>query len=247
MPFMDFTGKKIMVVGASSGIGRQLSVLLSELGAEVVLVGRSEEKLERVKSELRNSDIHMTISYDVKNTDECKTVFESAVQDGKKLNGLAYCTGIAKAVPLRVISLAEFNNIFYTNFFGFINFVSYYSKKKYNDGGSIVGISAVNAHIPQKCMTLYAGSKAALEAAVKTMAIELAEQRIRINAIIPGAVDTPMSEAVNKDMLNSIVSKQLLGMQNPRQIADYIAFLLSENSSAVTGRSLYADGGMLGQ
>lgn len=96
-------------------------------------------------------------------------------------------------------------------------------------------------------MTLYAASKAAIEAAVKTMAIELADQRIRINAIIPGAVDTPMSESVNTEMLKSIVSKQLLGMQSPSQIADYIAFLLSDRSSAVTGRSLYADGGMLGQ
>lgn len=247
MPFIDFTGKKIMVVGATSGIGKQTSILLSQLGATVVLVGRNYEKLSLAKTELINPETHKIIQYDVKCFDSCKDLFEEAVCDGKKLDGLVYCAGVAKAVPLRVMSVDEFNNIFSTNFFGFINCVSMYAKKKYNDGGCIVGISAVNAHNPQKCMTLYSASKAALESSVKSMALELSGQNIRINAIIPGAVATPMVDMVNKDTLDMIVSKQLLGIQSPMQIADFVAFMLSEKSSAVTGRSLYADGGMLGQ
>ena len=82
---------------------------------------------------------------------------------------------------------------------------------------------------------------------MKTLALELAAQNIRINAIIPGAVATPMSDSVDKDTLNNIVARQLLGLQDPERIAEYIVFLLSRRSGAVTGRSLYADGGMLGQ
>ncbi len=247
MSFIDFTGKKIMVVGGASGIGRQTAIQLAELGAKVVLVDRDAERLKVVRDELQNPSEHIVLCYDVKDVAGAKGVFDQSTEDGAKLNGLVYCAGIAKAVPLRIMSEAEYNNIFSINYFGFINMVSIYSKKRYNAGGNIVGISAVNAHNPQKCMTLYAASKAAIEASVKTMAIELADQNIRINAVIPGAVATPMSDGVNKDTLSSIVSHQLLGIQSPEQLADYIVFLVSDRSSAVTGRSLYADGGMLGQ
>ena len=247
MAFIDFSKKRIMIIGAASGIGKQTAILLSQLGASIIMVDRDGDKLLSVKNELSNQEKHLVFSHDVKDVESIKELFNNATQDGNKLNGLVYTAGIAKPVPLRVMSRAEYENIFAINYFGFINAVSMYSKKKYSSGGSIVGVSAVNAHNPQKCMTLYAASKAAIEASVKTMALELADMNIRVNAIIPGAVATPMSDAVDKDTLENIVSKQLLGIQLPEQIAEYIVFLLSERSSAVTGRSLYADGGMLGQ
>lgn len=247
MSFIDFSEKKIMVVGAASGIGRQTSILLSKLGASVVLVDRNGEKLLEVKTELANTGRNIAVAYDVTDYNAGKGLFDKATQDGQKLDGLVYTAGIAKPIPLRVITYQVYENLFSINYFGFVNCVSLYAKKRYNNGGSIVGISAINAHNPQKCMTLYAASKAAIEASVKTLSLELADQNIRINAIIPGAVATPMSDSVNKDTLKNIVAKQLLGIQNPEQIAEYIVFLLSDRSGAVTGRSLYADGGMLGQ
>ena len=247
MSFLDLSNKKIIIFGSASGIGRQTSILLAELGASLVLVDCDEKKNELVKSDLKNANNHITITYDVTDVNNCKMVFDNATKDGIKLNGLVYCVGIAKAIPLRVISEKEYSNTFSINFFGFINSVCMYAKKKYNNGGSIVGVSALNAHHPQKCMTLYAASKAAIEGAVKTLALELVDQNIRINSIVPGAVSTPMIENTDKEILNTIISKQLLGIQTPEQIADYIVFLLSERSSSVTGRSIYADGGMLGQ
>ncbi len=247
MSFIDFCGKKIMVVGASSGIGEKTAILLSQLGAKVVLVSRSYEKLEMVKAQLLNSNEHAAIAYDVRDIHRGKELFDKAVIDGEKLSGLIYCAGIAKAIPLRVMSYSEYNNLFSINYYGFINVVNLFAKKKYHAGGSIVAVSAVNAHYPQKCMTLYASSKIAIEAAVRTLSLELADQGIRINSVIPGAVDTPMSKAVDSSMLEVINSKQLLGMQKPEQIADFIAYLLSDRASAITGRNLFSDGGMLGQ
>lgn len=247
MSYVDFSGKKIMVVGASSGIGKETSILLSQLGARVVLVSRSHEKLQMVKSQMLNSNEHVSVSYDVKDIEGCKAVFEQAVADGQKLTGLVYCTGIAKPVPLRVVSYSEYNHVFTTNYYGFINTAGWFARRKFNAGGSIVAVSALNAHYPQKCMTLYASSKAAMEVAVRTLAVELAERNIRINSVVPGAVDTPMSNAVDQAMRETIVSKQLLGMQSPNQIADCIVYLLSDRASAITGRNLFVDGGMLGQ
>lgn len=93
----------------------------------------------------------------------------------------------------------------------------------------------------------YAGSKAALEASVKTFAIELVKQNIRINCVIPGAIKTPMTDKVDKDFKTSYVKEQLLGMGSPEDVAKVILFLLSEQSGFITGRSIYVDGGFLGR
>lgn len=247
MGFLDFSGRRIMVIGASSGIGQAAAVLLSQLGAELVLVGRNEKGLSQTKELLHNSLHHRAVPYDVTDLEHSSALFDMAVEDGKKLDGLVYCAGIARPVPLRAISPAGFTEIFSVNYFGFIRMVQCYARRKYNNGGSIIGVSAVNAHYPQKCMTLYSASKAAIEASVSTLALELGQQGIRINSVIPGAVDTPMVRDTEPTALASIVSKQLLGMQKPEDIANMIAFLLSERASTITGRNIFVDGGVLGQ
>ena len=236
-----------MVVGASSGIGRATAVLLSKLGAELLLVSRNVEKLERLKSEIDVEGKHRCMPFDVTDFDHYSELFDEAVSDGKKLDGLVYCAGTAKPVPLRVITLSEYSRLFAVNYYGFICMTQHYAKRKYNEGGSIVGVSAMNAHHPQKCMTLYASSKEAIEASVRSLALELTAHGIRINSVIPGAVDTKMSKSVDETTLNSIVERQLLGIQKPDDIANVIVFLLSGRSNAITGRNLYVDGGMLGQ
>ena len=236
-----------MVIGASSGIGQAAAVLLSQLGAELVLVGRNEKGLSQTMALLHNSPHHRAAPYDVTDLERSSALFDMAVEDGKKLDGLVYCAGIARPVPLRAISQASFTDIFSVNYFGFIQMVQRYAQRKYNNGGSIIGVSAVNAHYPQKCMTLYSASKAAIESSVSTLALELGQQGIRINSVIPGAVDTPMARDTEPAALASIVSKQMLGMQKPEDIANIIAFLLSERASTITGRNIFVDGGMLGQ
>jgi len=247
MNFMNFSGKKVMVVGASSGIGQATATLLAELGARVVFVSRNSDKLYSIVKSLEHPDRHLVIPYDVTDFDKCKSVFEEAVADGQKLDSLVYCAGVAKVVPLRVITRNEYDNIFATNFYGFLNMVQCYAKRKYNNGGSIVVVSALNVHYPQKCMTIYSASKAAIESTVRTLSIELADMNIRINSVIPGAVMTSMAETVDRETLEQIVSKQLLGAQQPEEVANMIAFLSSDKSSAITGRNVYVDGGMLGQ
>lgn len=236
-----------MIAGASSGIGQATSVLLSRLGAKLVLVSRDADRLEVTKDMLLWPAAHTVIPYDSTDLESCKDVFDKAVADGKKLSGFVYCCGTAKAIPLRAVSYTEYSNIFFVNYYGFLHMIKYFAKRKYNDGGSIVAVSALNAHYPQKCMTVYASSKAAIEAAVRTLAVELADVNIRINSVIPGAVDTPMSGCVDKTTLERIISRQLLGMQQPDEIANLIAFLLSARSGAITGRNIFTDGGMLGQ
>ena len=94
-------------------------------------------------------------------------------------------------------------------------------------------------------MSIYAASKAAIEASVRTAALELADKQIRINCVTPGAVDTPMGN--NSANIKEIARNQLLGISKAEDIAKIAIFLLSDASSVITGRAIYADGGMLGQ
>ena len=247
MDFIDLHGRKILITGASSGIGRATAVLVSQLGGDVVLCGRHAQRLEETQKRMECPDRHTRIVFDVKEFDQYDEVFRTAVADGKKLGGLVHCAGIAKAIPLGRMKDSAVNDIMNVNFTSFMCLVGLYSKKKYSEGGSIVAVSSANTHYPQKCMSVYAASKSAIEASVRTMALELSMRNIRINCVVPGAVRTPMMDMTEEEALHAIVQKQLLGVGKPEDVANMIAFLLSDASSFVTGRAMFADGGMLGQ
>lgn len=247
MRFINLAGRKILVTGASSGIGRATAILLSQLGAVVILCGRNQKELEITREQLKEKDKHLVIPFDVTCFNSYEEMFHEAVADGIKLTGLVHCAGIAKVIPIKILKKEDIDAIFNVNYTAFMCLIACYARKKYSNGGSIVGVSAINAHYPQKCMSVYAASKGALEVSVKTLALELAPLKIRINTVIPGAVKTPMTDFIDDEALKKIAEKQLLGMEEAEQISDVIAYLLSDRSASMTGRNIYADGGVLGQ
>lgn len=245
----SFDGKRILVTGASSGIGRQTAIMLDALGANVVLVGRSQEKLEETMSHMPRGQ-HVCVAFDLCSFDEYDTLWNQCVADGK-LDGMLHCAGVAKAVPVKVFSPNSIHELMDIHLVSFLMLVKYMSKKKYsNDGASIVGVSAVNVHYPQKCMSIYEAAKAGVEAAVRGLAQELYEGRkIRINALVVGPVATPMSGFAEDDISAvgtfSEVTPNLMGMAGPADIAKEAIFLLGSASSYSTGRSFFVDGGRL--
>ncbi len=244
---IDLSKKKILITGASSGIGRAAAVLVSKLGADVVLCGRNAKRLEETQGKMDGQERHTRVIFDVREFDKYNDVLQKAVSDGKKLNGLVHCAGVAPAIPLRMVKESSVTEVMNTNFTSFMCLVSLYAKKKYSEAGSIVAVSSANSHYPQKCMSVYAASKYALEAAVRTMALELAERNTRINCVVPGAIRTSMMEGIQGETLEAIEKKQLLGIGKPEDVAGMVAFLLSDTASFITGRSMFVDGGMLGQ
>ena len=172
MDFLGLKGKKIVVTGASSGIGKSTASLLAQAGAEIVLCGRNKETIEEARSKMCNPSAHRAVTFDVKNFDSYKTVFDEIISDGKKMNGFVHCAGAMKVVPARVFSPEIIDDIFDTNIKSFLMISSFYLKKKYAEGGCLVGVSSVNSHNPQTGMSIYAASKAGIEAATKTLAIE---------------------------------------------------------------------------
>lgn len=245
---MNFSGKKILVTGASSGIGKEIAFQLEQLGCKLVLVGRNEEKLQEIKKQM-NKEEHQIIVVDLAVEADLSAVFKEAMSDGVKLDGLVYSAGVGPILPIKLLKRENIEKVMSVNLYAFIEMVRQFSSNKFhNENSSIVAISSIAAVQPEKCQTAYAMSKAALNTAVEALAIELASKNIRINTIMPGVVNTPMAmEAGNLvsggDFIESVSERQLLGVIEPKQIANICSFLLSDMAAIITGRAIYADGG----
>lgn len=243
---LNMDEKKILVTGASSGIGRATAVYLSKLNAKLVLLGRSKERLIET-SEMLKGQGHKWFTIDLNETALLNNLFQKIVDDGVKLSGLVHSAGVAQVVPVNALSRDIMRREMDINYFSFIELVKLFSKKKYSDGGSIVGISSIAAVQAEKAQTNYSASKAAMNAAIQALAHELASKGIRINSILPGAIQTNMvNEADNKGLnVKSIVQRQILGIGEAEDVAAVCAFLLSNMSRMMTGRQVYIDCGRL--
>lgn len=246
-PF-DFTGKKIVVAGATSGMGKATAIKLSQQGASVCLIGRSQDKLNEVKKELSVGSCRYYVK-DFNDSGNFQEIFDDIIADGKKIDGLVYCAGMAKILPVSMLSKKNMDESMTVNLYSFAEMVSILSKKKYHDKTSVVGISSISTQYPQKCQGIYVATKCAMNGMVTSMAMELAEKGIRINTILPSSTKTKMyDEAVegkSEEELQRIEQKQVLGLLEPSDIADVIMFLLSDASKMITGRSIYADAGFI--
>lgn len=246
---MDLSGRRILVTGASSGIGRACAIMCTELGASVVLVGRDKEKLKITQEMLSQSGSHCLIPFDLANLAETKNLFDEACRHGQ-LSGLVHSAGVAPAAPVAYQSIAEMQTAMAVNFFSFLEMGKYFSKRKYFEAGSVVAVSSVSAVVGWKGGSLYSGTKGALSAAIRSLAVELADKGIRVNAVLPSNIETPMYDSLAKSMnsedsLVSLIKRQPLGLGKPEDVASAVCFLLSNASRFITGSNLVVDGGYL--
>lgn len=247
---LNLTGRKILVTGASSGIGRGTAIYLSKLGAQLVLTGRNEERLKQTMQELDGKG-HSYFTFDLSDVNKIEQIFEAAIKDNIKLNGMVHCAGISFVAPIRTLTPEKMKQAFDILYFCFVEMVRQYCKNKYSDGGTIVAVSSVLSVRPHTCETAYITAKSALNASVSALAFELAKKNIRINGILPGNIYTEMAknsmqDLDNNELVNNEVNTSLIGRWGtPDDIAAVAAFLTSDMSSFITGRIIYADGGLL--
>ncbi len=246
-PF-DFTGKRIIVTGATSGIGKATAIRLSEQGAQVYLLGRNESKLKGTMDVLSGSG-HGYYVKDFSEVGGYKDIYDNIVWDGHKIDGLVYCAGIAKILPVGMLNKKNMDESMTTNLYSFVEMVSLLSKKKYHDKTCVVGVSSISTLYPQKCQGIYVATKSAMNSMVTAMAIELAEKGIRINTVMPSSTNTEMLreafENKTEKQIKESLEQQVLGLIEPEDVADIILFLLSDASRMITGREIYADGGYI--
>ncbi len=233
--------KKILITGASSGIGEQTARYLSEQGYETVLVARNAEKLNCLVEQL--SSPAYVYPLDLRKLDRIEEIFTFCHEEGLILDGLVHCAGVSANTPVRANVIEDMEYVFRLNYEAFVELVKYFSARKYSaNGSSVVVMSSLACNVCKKGTVNYSASKTAVNTAVKVMAKELARRRIRVNSIMPGYVKTPMTD--NIDLFNNVEEEQPLGMIEPEYIAYMIEFLLSDKSEFITGAAIPISGGM---
>lgn len=247
---MELTGKTVLVTGASSGIGRATAICCSKLGARVVITGRDEGRLTETKNALAGSG-HVAMTQELTSREGLDSFFRAIVEQTGPLDGMVHCAGVPGVIPLKALSRQKLESVMEVNFYSFVELVRQFGKKKYStDGASIVGISTPLVRRPRAYEMAYIASKAALEAAVPVMAMELKKRGIRVNSVSPGSVRTRMVEQLikelgNEERMESAAKDSISGWLTPDEIAAVCAFLLGDGASAITACNIPADGGIL--
>ena len=235
-------GKTVLVTGASSGIGRTTAIECSKLGAKVVVTGRNEDRLKETLNALEG-DGHQMIVFDLNEADK----LDEFISLLPTLQGFVSNAGITQIAPIQFIKNESLKSLFQVNTMSPILLMQKLLKKKIiGKGASVVftsSMAALGKGTPGNCM--YSASKGAISAFIQNAALELSPKRIRVNAVCPGTVDTPLihSGDVTEEQLLEESKKYPLGFGQPEDISLGITYLLSDAAKWVTGTNMIIDGG----
>jgi len=244
-PF-SLEGKKILVTGASSGIGRGIAIECSRMGASVVISGRNQARLEETFSMMEHDCDHKMVIADLSSEEG---VFALVDGIGDSLDGVVLCAGFTIVKPFKFVSNKDLNAIMSVNYNAPVLLTQrLIKKKKINKNASVVFISSVSGvYVSAPAGALYSGSKGAVNGIAKAMAIDLSSRGIRVNCVNPGMVDTNIFAKgdITQEQLEEDVKNYPLGRYGkPEDIAYAVIYLLSDASQWVTGTNLKIDGGL---
>lgn len=250
--------RTILVTGASSGIGQGIAIGFGQQGANVVVNYHSDEEganftLDKIKQAGGDGFIHQA---DVSSEDAVKGMYEMAVQEYGSIDVLINNAGIQKDSSFSDMSLDEWNSVIKTNLTGqFLcarEAIRLFEQRldvgdEAKAKGNIIFISSVHDVIPWAGHVNYASSKGGISMLMKSLALEVAQKKIRVNCISPGAIATDINDDVWKDEekkaeLLKLISYKRIGQ--PEDIAKAAVWLASDDSDYVTGTTIYVDGGM---
>lgn len=249
--YIQMSGKHVLVTGGASGIGRQTAITLSELGAKVAVMDLQEDGLKETLSMLQGEG-HSIHEADLSRVEEIEPLLVSIVEETGPFDGYVHCAGIVKNLPVTNYKYERLHKIMLVNFYSYFEIIRILSRKgRHNEGMSIVGISSVAATQGAPAQAAYGASKAAMNGAMRCLAIELGQKGIRLNTVLPAATNTAMysdymelkANMKETEMKIEANPRQYLGMNTPSDVSNAIIFLLSPASRKITGVQLPVDGG----
>lgn len=248
-PF-SLENKVILVTGASSGIGRQCAIDCSKMGARIVLIARNEERLKETLTYMEDPSRHLILPLDLSSSDGMKEKIKEIVGKVRKINGVVNCAGMSSVTPLKMITDEQLDQFFHTNVYSAINLTKEVTRMGNYDkenGCSIIFFASIMGLVGEKCKTMYSATKGALIAAARSMACELAKNKVRVNVVSPGAIETPINanlpHMADPELRKQLEDKHLLGLGECSDISNACIYLLSDAAKWVTGQNLIVDGG----
>lgn len=242
----SLAGKKVLVTGASSGIGRAIAIECSKMGAQVIITARNVERLNETLSLMEFPSNHKIIVADLSDTNMLDEVVNNIEEP---LDGIVQCAGFTIVKPFKFISESDIDSIMCVNYKAPVLLTQkLVKKKKVNKNSSIVLIASVSgAFVSSPAGGLYSGSKGAISGIAKAMALDLAPRGIRVNTVHPGMIDTNIFAKgdITEEQLELDKKNYPLGRYGkPEEVAYAVVFLLSDASAWMTGTQLKIDGGL---
>lgn len=241
--------KVALITGATRGIGKQIAITLAKSGYDIAINYRTEnDDLTNTKEEIEKNNVKcLAVKGDVAVFEDCEKFVEEVVKEFGKIDVLVNNAGITRDTLLMRMKKEDFESVINTNLVGTFNVtknvISHMLKARF---GRIINISSVVGVSGNAGQTNYAASKAGIIGFTKSLAKEVATRGILVNAVAPGFIETNMTEILKNEVKEEIAkSIPLKRMGNPKDVANVVKFLASEDSSYITGQVIHVDGGML--
>ncbi len=245
---MTFSGKNVLITGASRGIGAEIAKVLAGYGLKVWINYKSSfEIADKLKEEIENNGGNAAvIGFDVSDEKAFVDAIKTIIEVDGELGYLVNNAGITNDKLAMRMSVEDFKKVIDANltstFIGCREAIKVMSKKRF---GAVVNIASVVAESGNMGQANYVASKGGIIAMTKTFALEGSARNIRFNSVTPGFIDTDMTknlpEKVKQEILNKIPLRRLA---NPKEVANAVVFLLSDEASYITGETLKVNGGM---
>lgn len=241
--------KRVLVTGAGTGIGKAISLELASLGYETVLHYRSSKNGvdEAIKTITQRQGVASSIQFDVTQRNAVNEAISENIEKYGPFYGVVCNAGLTSDAAFPMMSGEDWDKVIHTNLDGFYNVVKpcIMPMIAAHNGGRVIAISSVSGLMGNRGQVNYSASKAGLIGAVKALALEVAKRNITVNAVAPGLIDTGMAdldETVKKEILKMIPLKR---MGRVEDVAEAVAFLMSDKAGYITRQVLSVNGGLL--
>ncbi|MES2105939.1 MAG: SDR family oxidoreductase [Pseudomonadota bacterium] len=240
---------RILVTGASSGIGRATAILLASHGAKLIITGRDQARLNETLLSLEG-DGHAAETFDLTGEDDISDFMKTITSNDRPLSGIFHAAGVGLVRPLKLSKAKQFDEVFSSSVKSALALSRGAAMRGVmRDNSALILMSSVAAQSGQTGMSIYSAAKAAIDGMVKSLSVEFAPRRIRVNSIAAGAVVTEMHQRLiissPEASVQTYEDKHLLGFGQSIDIAQVAAFLLSDAGRWITGTTWSVDGGYL--
>ena len=250
---MDLTNKIAIITGARSGMGKTHAIALAKAGAKVVVADISEEDCQKVVDEIKKQGGEaLAIKCDVSKRKEVEEMVKKTIEEFGKVDILVNNAGICQFKPFLELTEEEWDRTLDINLKGYFLCAQAVAKEMAKQkSGVIVNVASVamgQVGIGMATIAHYCASKGGIVAMTEALAVELAPYNIRVNAVAPGMIETPMIDAVKQDpkQMETMLTRVPMGRAGkPEEVSNLVLFLASEESSYMTGSTIVVDGGWL--